>query len=219
VADYLNVKTVAMTEALASVELTDLPPHVLNAAVAVAVALGTLYCFLGYRALKAVIAMTGFGLAGAAGGVIAGLVTHGQPLYMVLGVVLAGVCGAVALLVVYRSGIFLVGLLGVALAAHYAAGLWPVLESPLAVLAAGVVGGIVALVVERPAVTLATAALGAWAIIQGVLFFLYAPQGLPLALPSLAREGRTLFLVWLVLAASGAMAQFATYRRPRPQEA
>ncbi len=207
-----------MTETLASLNIDSLPPQVLNAAVAVAVAVGTLYCFMGYRALKAVIVLTGFVLAGAAGGVIAGVVTHGELIYMILGAALAGVCGAVALLVVYRSGVFLVGLLGVTLAAHHAAGIWPLLESPVAVLGAGLAGGVVALLVERPAVTVATAALGAWAIVQGVLFFLHAPKGMPAALPSFEGEDRTQLLVWLVLMAAGAMAQFATYRRPRPQE-
>ena len=208
-----------MTETIGTAGIDSLPPHMLNAAVAVAVSVGTLYCFLGYRTIKTIIAMTGFLLAGASAGAIVGFIADGRLLYMLPAAALGGLCGAVALLAAYRCGVFLVGLLGAALTAHYAAEFWPLLDSPWAALGVGVVGGLVALVIERPVVTMATAALGAWAIVNGVLFFLVTPAGgAPPILPTLDDEHRTVLLVWFVLTVAGAVAQFATYRKPRRQE-
>ena len=90
----------------------DLPLTASNGAVAVAIAVGTLYCFLGYRTLRFVIILTGFVLAGAVAGVLAAWVSKGEVLPIVIVGALGGICGAVALGFLVRSGVFLLGVLG-----------------------------------------------------------------------------------------------------------
>ncbi len=196
----------------------DLPLTANNGAVAIAIAVGTLYCFLGYRTLRLIIILTGFLLAGAVAAAFAAWISQGETIPIVLTALFGGICGAVALAFLVRSGIFLLGMLGALVAAmHLTAGMqqpW----IPWAVLAAGGAGGLLTLVLRRTIVILATAAIGSWFVISGVLFFLAGPGALEKPSQTLlaVREGWVGVACWAVLAFAGAIAQFAT-RAPAPQ--
>ncbi|MBI5091719.1 MAG: DUF4203 domain-containing protein [Candidatus Hydrogenedentes bacterium] len=200
-------------------KLTELSASGANAAVAAAVAVGTLYCFLGYRVLKFIIGLTGFILAGASAAFLAGWLSQGNPIAMAAGAVLGGLAGAMALFFLYHVGIFSLGLLaGILIAFNVLADSvepW----APWAILGAGAAGGLVALLIERPVIPIATGALGAWMVVCGIAHFLLGPDFLT-ALRGPLQFGETRWYIvvsWAVLAVAGTLAQFATYRRPRTE--
>ncbi len=195
--------------------LEDLPLTANNGAVALAIAVGTLYCFLGYRTLRLVIVLTGFLLAGAVAAALAAWISKGEMIAVGIAAVVGGLCGAVALGFLMRAGIALIGALGaLVVAMHLTAGHeepW----IPWAVLGAGAAGGFLALLLRRTIVILATAAIGAWMTVSGVLYFWAGPgaPGEPSEALLAVREGWVALACWAVLAVAGAAAQFAT--RPR----
>ena len=77
-------------ESFTNLDLSGLSTQELNATVALAVAAGTLYCFLGYRTLRFVLAMTGFLLAGMVAGMLAGWITQGHLISMGIAAALVG---------------------------------------------------------------------------------------------------------------------------------
>ncbi len=202
-------------DAIAGLNLDELEPNQLNAAVAMGIAIGTLYCFLGYRTLKFVIGLTGFLLAAGSAAVLAGWLSQGHLLSMAIAALLGGLCGALALFFLYKTGIFVLGLLASALIAHQAFETRPESWIPLAVLGIGLAGGAIALLVERPVVIVATSAIGAWIVIAGMVFFLFNPDGMMEGEGARAIDEYQLQIAaaWAALALFGILAQWVT--RPK----
>ncbi len=199
-------------EPLAQWSPEGLTPHTLDAVTAIAIAAGTLYCFLGYRLLKTVIALTGFILAGGAAAFLAAWFSQGQWIVTSAALLLGGLSGAVALLFTFKVGVFLLGMLGAAAIAHAAQASGVVAAVPWIIIAAAVAGGLTALYIERPIITVATAATGAWIVVAGFAYFI-----LGRALPELPNDsgasGKTRWMIlaaWAGLASAGIITQFAT---------
>ena len=189
--------------------VSDLSSGDIQAGVALAVAVGLLYCFLGYRLFRIVLGVTGFVLAGSVAGAFAGWLTHGKLIYMAVAGLLGGIAGAVALSFLYKVGVFCLGVLAGALIAQDLLGAWPDDWVASVVLGAGVFGGLCALVFERPIMTLATAAIGAYLTVQGLAFFVLGSRGLG-PFPSAAGEHAARYVLlafWAVLATVGAVTQ------------
>ncbi len=130
---------------------------------------GIVYCFLGYRVFKLVLGLTGFLLAGGAAAVILGYLTHGHLIAMAVAGVIGGLCGAFALFFLYRVGVFCLGFLGAGVIAYQLVAARPEAWAPWAALGAAFLGGLIALGLERPAMSIATAAIGAWLILCSAL--------------------------------------------------
>ena len=196
-------------------QLSELPVTTLQGGVAVLIAVGTLYCFLGYRTLRFVLALTGFILAGSVAGAFTAWLSGNHLIASACAAAFGGLCGAMALAFLYRSGVFLLGVLGVFVVGMHLIQQRPEPWLPWAVVGAGIVGGLVALVAERFIMTLATAAIGAWFVVSGIAFFLIGPEYLEQAhQPDLSdSQARIAFFVWCVLAVAGALAQFAAHKR------
>lgn len=199
--------------ALSSVEI--------RAVLAGAIVVGLFYCFLGYRLFKFVLGLTGFLLAGAVAGALAGWFTEGTVIWMAVAGVAGGVAGAMALSFLYKVGVFCVGLIAGALVAHNLIGTRPEDWVASATFAATLFGGLVSLVFERAVMTLATAAIGAWIAVQSGALLLLGPMGAldngfrPVAALAALEEGtQRLILVacWCVLATAGAFVQFASHK-------
>ncbi|GMV90663.1 MAG: hypothetical protein AMXMBFR82_04410 [Candidatus Hydrogenedentota bacterium] len=200
-------------------ELSQMPETTINGVVAIAIAVGTLYCFLGYKTLKVVIGLTGFILAGGVAGLLIVWLFPEQTAVAAIAGLVGGVCGAMALFFLYKFGVFLVGFLGSALVTYtvmadstnpYA--IWIVFGCALA-------GGLIAIALERGIMVLATAALGAWIVVCGIAFFLVGPSFLDILQQpvELGKDRQVLITCWALVAISGAVAQFATTRK-RPRE-
>ncbi|HRK35941.1 MAG TPA: DUF4203 domain-containing protein [Candidatus Hydrogenedentes bacterium] len=193
-------------------------PHISESGiVAIAIFIGTLYCFLGYRTSKFIICLTGFILAG---GMAAALGAYfGQGNYVVAGIagVIGGLCGAAALIFVYKLGLFMLGLFATAIAAHIFLLGRPEPWIIFAVVGAGIVGGLLAVAMEKLIVILATSAIGAWFTVCGLGYFLVGPKFLDIMQEPFEITGdRTLVAAcWATLAIAGVLAQFATNRVKR----
>ena len=194
--------------------VADLSAQDARAAVAVAIAAGTLYCFLGYRMLRFVIGLTGFTLAGAVAAALAGWATEGNVLAMVAAGILGGMAGSFALFLLYNVGVFCLGVLGGALIAHTVLGVRPDAWVTSAIFGAGIFGGLTALFLERLVMTVATATIGAWLMVYGLAFFVLGssyfqqPQT-----PFTETDVRYALLVgWTVLAGAGTVVQYVTHK-------
>ena len=206
--------------------LEDVPPEQVMLVVAGMAGVGFLYCFLGYRLIKIILGLTGFLLAGSAAAVLVGFLSYGNLIGMGAALCIGGLCGAMALFFLYRTGIFCLGMLGAAVAAY---SVLQGREEPWilwAVAGIGLVGGLLAILVERPVMKLATAAIGAMLMIQAGLAlaraqgFLDVAAGAPTE-PVVGATTTSPYLGWVVLAAwafltlVGAAAQFGTGGRKK----
>ncbi len=196
-------------------DIDKLTPSQLNGVMAAAVAVGTLYCFLGYRTLRFVIALTGFLLAGGVAASIALWITRGNQSAALIGLGLGGISGAFALFFVYRAGIFLVGLLGAGLIADHifrnSGDAW----APLFVFGIGMVGGLMAMILEKPVMLVATSVLGAWMLIAcGVYFYEGGTDPIEPFRAAMRSEDQRVWVIgaWIALSIIGLLSQFATTR-------
>lgn len=194
-----------------------LPPLTENGAVAIAIFAGTLYCFLGYRTLKFIICLTGFILAGGMAAALGGYFGQGNPWGILVAGLIGGLCGAAALVFVYKLGLFMLGMLATALAAHMILLGRPESWIVFAVLGAGVVGGLLAVALEKIIVILATSAIGAWFTVCGLGYFIVGPDFLDIMQEplELGRDRSIVAACWATLSVAGTLAQLATNRVKR----
>jgi hypothetical protein len=200
---------------LLNLELGQLPPINTNAAIGLAIAVGALYCFLGYRTLRFIIGFTGFMLAGSFSGGLAAWITQGKVAWIVISAVAGGACGAAAMLFLYKVGVFSVGLLGGALVASL---IFVDRDDPFmtsALIGLALFGGLGALILERPAMTLATAAIGAWVTVNGI-YFLFLGYGSMEAFQKAIGQQRLILFMWTFLFLLGSIAQFASHENSAP---
>ncbi len=202
-----------------SVRLEELGGAQVDGAAAALIAIGTIYCFLGHRALKFVIGLTGFLVAGAVAAALAGMLTSGHLVSVGIGLLAGGIAGAMALLFLYRTGIFLIGFIAAALIANNLLSLRPESWIPFAIIGCALGGGLFSLLIERPVVILATAAIGAWLLMLGGAHFAsateyFAAENAPLDADQMAWA---LPIAWAVVAVVGAFAQFTTGRARNPE--
>lgn len=171
---------------------------------------GLIYCFFGYTLFRLVLAMTGFLLAGASAAVLTGWLSEGNMAAMGIALCIGGVCGAMALYFLYRSGVFCVGLLAGAMTT------WTVLQGReeswivWATLGAGLAGGLLALLLERPLMKAATAAIGAWLCLCALFFLLIQPYWHEqIADPAIsARVHLGIIAAWAIITALGCAVQW-----------
>ncbi|HRR57776.1 MAG TPA: DUF4203 domain-containing protein, partial [Acidobacteriota bacterium] len=181
-------------------------------AAGLAIVLGLLACFAGYRIFRVLLGILGF-LGGAllAGGLTWTFLTQSQTVTIVVGI-LGGLLGAALLSIFYFLGIFALGaafggLLGYLLAPVVS------LEPIVGALLLGIICGILTLAAQRLLITVSTAFGGAWAVLSGISFFLGVPplQELLHRPPVEWSSPRQLlvFAAWLVLGAAGIAAQYS----------
>ncbi len=122
---------------------------------------GVITCFFGHKLFKVVLALVGF-LAGAiAGGGLATLLTSGAQGVVWVAAILTGILGAFILIWAFQVGVFLVGAVaGLLIGGVIGTSLSGVIQ--IAVIALFVIlGGLLALKLQRVVVGLATALIGA----------------------------------------------------------
>ena len=212
---------------LLSWRLEDVPPENAMLVLGAIAIIGTFYCFLGYRLLKFILGLTGFLLAGSTAAVIVGFLSYGNVIGMGVGLLIGGICGAMALFFLYKTGIFCVGMLGATLVAYNLLHARPEAWILWAIAGLGLVGGLLAILIERPIMTLATAAIGAMMITQAGLA-VAREQGLFESLPEQATEvtrqlpdlpylSYGVLGAWGLLTLMGTLVQFRRGRKRKDQ--
>jgi hypothetical protein len=142
-------------------------PASLQAPAAIVLVLGGLLsCFAGYRVFRVVLGIYGFILGALLASSLAG---SDQTLVMVLAALVGGIVGAAILILAYFAGVALIGAGAGALVAHGVAAAFGREPSLLVVILLAVAGALLALVLQRYVIVVATAFGGAWTALVGAL--------------------------------------------------
>lgn len=141
-------------------------PHAYELPVALALALaGLITCLAGYRFFRFVLAILGFIIGAAIGSSMMGV---GSALYMIVAGLVGGVLGALTLVFAYFAGVALIGAGVGALIVHVAWSQFGQQDPPSVVLiAASVLGAIVATALQRYVIVIGTSFIGAWLLVVG----------------------------------------------------
>jgi hypothetical protein len=185
-----------------------------------AIGLGLIQCFWGYRVFRLILGIYGLFLGLVLGsGLVRAVVPDPAPLLLLLGGLFCGLIGAALMMLFYIVGVFLVGAAAGALVVNLLGASLGIAMPWPAVLAGAVVLGLVAVAVQRSLIILITALAGAWAVVGGVASLVQGNVLVltePFTLPFAWRLGAWSFLLpligWLVLALAGAVVQFRTTR-------
>jgi hypothetical protein len=181
------------------------------------IGLGALYCFFGYRIFKIILGILGFiGGASVAAAVAFDIFGREQVILIVAGLG-GGIIGAVLMVVLYFVGIFLLGAwLGSLLGVLLTGGGGSTVETVI-ILTLAVMGGIVAVLLQKLMIILSTALGGSWSIVSGIFHFVggdlgpirsfqYHPN--PKILRSMGVQGYVMLLCWVLLGIAGIIVQY-----------
>ena len=132
---------------------------------------GAAICFFGYRIFRIVIAIIGFLVGAAVAGTLGLAWFHGETLPMIVVALVGGFVGAALATLLYFVGVFLLGaaggaLIGTLLSAQIGAGLEPIIVIILAI-----IGGIVAIILQKLIIIVCTSFGGSWSVVSGVFHF------------------------------------------------
>jgi len=177
-----------------------------------AIAWGVMNCFYGYRIFKLTVALLG-ALAGAIFGQAAGLALGLGPVGEIGGLITGGLVGAGLGFLLFVAAVFVAGFgLGATLGILFLSRLNPMVAL-MSGCVLGLIGGILAVYVQRVVTILATALLGALGTMLAVSYFsqqidwlFYCRQ--PQQLPALIDNTAWMFPAILGLASVGVVAQF-----------
>ena len=212
-----------------------LPNNLLAAAVSLQIMCGLADCFFGYRIFKIILGLMGFAVGAMFGGMAGYNVSSGEGTVAFVAGAIGGLMGAMLFVHLFYIGVFLMGAaLGVVLTAGGVAAAQGHELEPVVLLVAAVIGGVIALVLQKLVIIVSTSFSGAWAIIAGLLYFFGKPmprvetlvppggQVDPQHIIQLlwAQMSLPVLLGWLLLGLLGVVVQYLlTARRPRPADA
>ena len=177
---------------------------------------GILNCFFGYRWFRVLLAIWGFFLGGALG---MSLVAQGAPLVILIVGFISAILGAIAITLLFRVAVFLVGaVLGYSLTLALLTTLGVSGNVLLWALLGAAIFGAVALLLNRYFVVIITAFSGASTILTGVTLILTGEQVIEAfrqreALQAAVDNPPALVgVIWLLLALAGIIIQYRGLR-------
>ena len=195
----------------------DIPHDVLNAIMALAIPIGLLQCFFGYRIFKFILALTGF-LIGSAMAATIGYNASQQEVVALLAGLVGGFIGAALMVLLYFVGIFLLGaFVGAALGTM----LFAMAETnpiPFVLFILAAIVGVLALVFQKFMIIIATAFGGAWNVVIGIAYFTTGaidPTNIEASFSSGGTLTYIIVLCWLALGITGVIVQ---YKSAPPKE-
>lgn len=191
---------------------------------------GLLECFYGYRIFESVIILIGF-IGGAVATVaflgLVGLMSGGSGGGGADGIIIlifgffGGALGGTLALYFYKAGVFMSGFIlsaGLAIMGFLAAQMAP---QEIVVLIAGIIGGIIALKLEKLIIIISTSFLGGLIIVLGVACFI-TPGDLPSSFDGAMKLFENYLLAigigWLLLGGVGIFYQYRSGARRQPQK-
>jgi hypothetical protein len=182
---------------------------------------GVIACFAGYRLFRVVLAIYGFILGAMLASSTMGI---SNSVGMVAAALIGGIAGALIMVFAYFLGIALAGAGLGAFVAHVVWGqMRPGDPPPAAIIGAAIVGAIVAMVLQRYMIVVATAFAGAWTIIIGSLAVSGDRGAARAALagnvwilyPTSAPGQRWVPIAWVILGLTGTAVQLSITGRRR----
>ncbi len=178
------------------------------------IVIGLLNCFFGYRIFMVLLVITGLLLGGIAGGAAGHAIGDGSAPVTVLGAVLGALIGAVLMVTSYLIGVFMVGAFAGAIAGTALSACFADRPEPVLLLILAIIGGVLALVIQKYVIIVATAFNGSFGVVLGVAH-LFMADAIRLAagrngLRQLGGWGYILFLSWIALGIAGIIVQCLT---------
>ncbi len=177
-----------------------------------AIAWGALDCFFGYRVFKITLAVLG-GLIGVMGGHLAAVALGADQTLVIVAMILGGLLGAGLAFLLYIGAVFMAGFgfgatLGMLLLAHFHP-----MVALLSGIVLGIVGGFLAVKVQRVLIILSTALLGSFRAMLALAYFTQQIDWLfyfrqPDQMPALIERHPWMFPAILALASVGVITQF-----------
>ncbi|MEI8372869.1 MAG: DUF4203 domain-containing protein [Planctomycetota bacterium] len=199
-----------------------LPPAFVGIIAAISIVGGLVECFFGYRLFMVTLAIVGFLFGAVLAGAIGAAQSH-EAVVALLSAILGGFIGAVLMIVLHFVGVFV---LGAALGGIIGALLCAAANSnpePVMLMIPAIVGGIVALLVRKFMIIVATAFTGAWSVVTGIAYFTAITIDRSNILEVFWPGGGYLFprvLCWLALGIFGVIVQYKVVplSPPEPNE-
>ena len=185
-----------------------------------AVAVGLIECFFGYRILRFLLGVLGF----IAGAVVCGSLgyelTDGSEITSIIAGIAGGLAGAFIMYTLYIVGVFAIGAALGFMTASYVFGIMNAAPATIVLIASAVSGGVLAAILQKPMLILATAFGGAYAAVTGVAYLLlrnFDPLD-PEFLNTLGEDQLyRMAIIWFGLGVFGLVIQLMTL--PRKEEA
>jgi hypothetical protein len=185
-----------------------------------AAAIGLIECFFGYRILRFLLGILGF----IAGAVIFGSLgyelTEGSELVSIIAGIAGGIAGAFIMYTLYIVGVFAIGAALGFMTASYVFGILNSDPMPVVLIASALLGGILAALLQKPMIIIATAFGGAYAAVTGVAYLIsknFDPLD-PGFLNTLGEDQLyRMAIIWFGLGVFGLVVQLMT--EPRKEEA
>ncbi len=146
-------------------KILDFPIHV--SAIFLIMLVGFLICFSGYRLVHFIIALCGFLIIFSSSFLLLGAyIIHSLTLILIISSLLGLLGGAFAVFL-YKSGIFLLGVLG---GFSFGVVVLSVMNNSIILILLGITGGILSLFIEKIVIVIATASIGSlvsvWAMVR-----------------------------------------------------
>jgi hypothetical protein len=174
-----------------------------------ATAFGLLQCFFGYRIFRVILGLTGFFLGGLLGGYVAYSLTQSQ-LLGIVGALIGGLIGAGLMAGLYVVGVFLIGALFGAMVALALFSIGGNSAPEWIVVIAAIVAGVLAAVLQKPMIVIATSFGGAWWAVSGLAAITgtIAVENVRELLRGLAGASVGWLIGWFILGVVGFIVQF-----------
>jgi hypothetical protein len=179
----------------------------------IAIAVGLLNCFYGYRIFKLFLVISGFVLGFALG---ASLVSNNQTAAIIVGLI-GGLIGAGLMNLLYGLSVFVAGIVfGAVVTGALLSALN--MNAPLLIIVGAIIGAILALTLNKLMLILSTAFSGSAGVVYGLSLML--PDVFALSFVG-GKSSILSFFVWLILGIAGASTQYnmnreaMRERRPR----
>lgn len=181
-------------------------------------ALGFVVVFFGYQLTHFIIGLCGFLVMFSSSFLLlGGYWVHAFPIVILISI-LMGLIGSAFAIFFYKTGVFLLGVLG-----GFSLGMMvlPIVNNPLILLALGIIGGCLSFLVEKAVLIISTASIGSLVVVWGLVRILEYLQILSISShfePSYFRW--VCLLSWLGLGILGCAVQYKydTKKRKRKQK-
>jgi hypothetical protein len=192
----------------------DLPVSIINLFFGIAILIGALECFFGYRVFKTVLGLIGF-LAGAILGAVIGYSLSGNRIVSILAGILGGFIGAGLLVTLYFVGVFVIGALLGGILAEMLFTLFSRSSVPVVIVVLAVIGGVLAVIFQKFMIIVSTSFSGAYLAVNGLAYLFNNPGSSTDIWAILKGQGSHEFVVLLCVIVLGSIGMFVQYRSTR----
>jgi hypothetical protein len=187
------------------------PENIIKLFLGIAILIGALECFFGYKIFKTILGLIGF-LIGAALGAGIAYAQSGDKIFTLLAGIVGGLIGAGLLVALYFVGVFLIGALlgGILVEMLYRLSNHdPVL---VVIITVAIIVGVIAVIFQKLMIIVSTSFSGSWMVVNGLAYF-FINAGSPTDIGTFLRSGGSnSYIILLCAIALGIIGAVIQYR-------